>query len=195
MKIPRFTSSKPSKFAFASDEKSIRRPTTSFVRCRLKFPRQASGIQGWQTQGAKSAAQGRQARGNAEPTGARARSRRARGCEADRRAGTRSRRARGREADGRAGAKPTGARGAKPTGARARSRRARGNAEPTGARVRSRPDGSASVSMRLQLQRFDQARKARVGFEEVVAGGSWSGLRRDAGRGGSGLSRGRLRRR
>ncbi|MCI7028476.1 MAG: hypothetical protein MR914_10575, partial [Clostridiales bacterium] len=32
MRIPRFTSSKPSKFAFASDEKSIRRPVTSFVR-------------------------------------------------------------------------------------------------------------------------------------------------------------------
>ena len=32
MQIPRFTSSKPSKFAFASDEKSIRRPTASFVR-------------------------------------------------------------------------------------------------------------------------------------------------------------------
>ncbi len=32
MQTPRFTSSKPSKFAFASDEKSIRRPTTSFVR-------------------------------------------------------------------------------------------------------------------------------------------------------------------
>ena len=35
MQIPRFTSSKPSEFAFASDEKSIRRPTTSFARrCR-----------------------------------------------------------------------------------------------------------------------------------------------------------------
>ena len=33
MQISRFTSSKPSKFAFASDEKSIRQPTTSFVRC------------------------------------------------------------------------------------------------------------------------------------------------------------------
>jgi len=33
MQIPRFTASKPSKFAFASDEKSIRQPTTSFVRC------------------------------------------------------------------------------------------------------------------------------------------------------------------
>ena len=33
MQIPRFTSSKPSKFAFASDEKSIRQSTTSFVRC------------------------------------------------------------------------------------------------------------------------------------------------------------------
>ena len=32
MQIPRFTSSKPSEFAFASDEKSIRRPTASFVR-------------------------------------------------------------------------------------------------------------------------------------------------------------------
>ena len=37
MQIPRFTASKPSNFAFASDEKSIRRPTTSFVRCRLKI--------------------------------------------------------------------------------------------------------------------------------------------------------------
>ena len=37
MQIPRFTSSKPSKFAFASDEKSIRQPTTSFVRCYLKI--------------------------------------------------------------------------------------------------------------------------------------------------------------
>jgi len=36
MQIPRFTSSKPSKFAFASDEKSIRQPTTSFVRCYLQ---------------------------------------------------------------------------------------------------------------------------------------------------------------
>ena len=36
MQIPRFTSSKPSKFAFASDEKSIRQPTTSFVRCYLR---------------------------------------------------------------------------------------------------------------------------------------------------------------
>ena len=35
MQISRFTSSKPSKFAFASDEKSIRQPTTSFVRCYL----------------------------------------------------------------------------------------------------------------------------------------------------------------
>ena len=33
MQIPRFTSSKPSEFAFASDEKSIRQPTASFVRC------------------------------------------------------------------------------------------------------------------------------------------------------------------
>ena len=33
MQISRFTASKPSKFAFASDEKSIRQPTTSFVRC------------------------------------------------------------------------------------------------------------------------------------------------------------------
>ena len=33
MQISRFTSSKPSEFAFASDEKSIRQPTTSFVRC------------------------------------------------------------------------------------------------------------------------------------------------------------------
>ena len=39
MQISRFTSSKPSKFAFASDEKSIRRPTTSFVRlCLRRFP-------------------------------------------------------------------------------------------------------------------------------------------------------------
>ena len=38
MQISRFTASKPSKFAFASDEKSIRQPTTSFVRCYLKFP-------------------------------------------------------------------------------------------------------------------------------------------------------------
>ena len=38
MQISRFTSSKPSKFAFASDEKSIRQPTTLFVRCYLKFP-------------------------------------------------------------------------------------------------------------------------------------------------------------
>ena len=37
MQISRFTSSKPSKFAFASDEKSIRRPTTSFVRYGPKF--------------------------------------------------------------------------------------------------------------------------------------------------------------
>ena len=36
MQISRFTSSKPSKFAFASDEKSIRRPTTSFVQRCLK---------------------------------------------------------------------------------------------------------------------------------------------------------------
>ena len=33
LQIFRFTSSKPSEFAFASDEKSIRQPTTSFVRC------------------------------------------------------------------------------------------------------------------------------------------------------------------
>ena len=33
MQISRFTASKPSEFAFASDEKSIRQPTTSFVRC------------------------------------------------------------------------------------------------------------------------------------------------------------------
>ena len=38
MQISRFTSSKPSKSAFASDEKSIRRPTTSFVRYRLNKP-------------------------------------------------------------------------------------------------------------------------------------------------------------
>ena len=37
MQISRFTASKPSKFAFASDEKSIRQPTTSFVRCYLEF--------------------------------------------------------------------------------------------------------------------------------------------------------------
>ena len=37
MQISRFTSSKPSKFAFASDEKSIRRPTTSFARPCLKI--------------------------------------------------------------------------------------------------------------------------------------------------------------
>ena len=37
MQISRFTASKPSKFAFASDEKSIRQPTTSFVRCCLKI--------------------------------------------------------------------------------------------------------------------------------------------------------------
>ena len=37
MQIPRFTASKPSEFAFASDEKSIRQPTTSFVRCYLNF--------------------------------------------------------------------------------------------------------------------------------------------------------------
>ena len=35
MQISRFIASKPSKFAFASDEKSIRQPTTSFVRCYL----------------------------------------------------------------------------------------------------------------------------------------------------------------
>ncbi|MDR3930913.1 MAG: hypothetical protein Q3Y27_08590 [Clostridia bacterium] len=33
MQISRFTAGKPSKFPFASDEKSIRQPTTSFVRC------------------------------------------------------------------------------------------------------------------------------------------------------------------
>ena len=37
MQISRFTASKPSKFAFASDEKSIRQPTTSFVRCYLNL--------------------------------------------------------------------------------------------------------------------------------------------------------------
>ena len=41
MQISRFTSSKPSESAFASDEKSIRRPTASFVRCtprnRVRF--------------------------------------------------------------------------------------------------------------------------------------------------------------
>ena len=36
MQISRFTASKPSKFAFASDEKSIRQPTTSFVWCYLR---------------------------------------------------------------------------------------------------------------------------------------------------------------
>ena len=36
MQSPRFTASKPLKFAFTSDEKSIRQPTTSFVRCYLK---------------------------------------------------------------------------------------------------------------------------------------------------------------
>ena len=36
MQIPRCTASKPSKFAFASDEKSIRLPTTSFVWCYLR---------------------------------------------------------------------------------------------------------------------------------------------------------------
>ena len=38
MQIPRFISSKPLEFAFASDEKSIRRPTASFVRCYLRVP-------------------------------------------------------------------------------------------------------------------------------------------------------------
>ena len=37
MPIPRFTASKPSEFAFASDEKIIRQPTTSFVRCYLNI--------------------------------------------------------------------------------------------------------------------------------------------------------------
>lgn len=37
MQFPRFASSKPSKFAFTSDEKSIRQLTTSFVRCYLKY--------------------------------------------------------------------------------------------------------------------------------------------------------------
>ena len=37
MQIPRLPSSKPSEFAFASDEKSIRRPTASFVRCYLYY--------------------------------------------------------------------------------------------------------------------------------------------------------------
>ena len=140
----------------------------------------------------------RRARGNAEPTSARARSRRARGREADGRAGTRSRQARGvrsrqargREADGRAGREADRRAGTRSRRARgARSRRARGNAEPTGARARSRPDGSASVSMRLQRQRFDQAGKARVGFEEVVAG-AWAGLRRGTGNGEAASSRG-----
>ena len=45
MQISRFTASKPSKFAFASDEKSIRQPTTSFVRCYLiLFPAFACAI-------------------------------------------------------------------------------------------------------------------------------------------------------
>ena len=35
MQISRFTASKPSKFAFASDEKSIRQPTTSFCGVTL----------------------------------------------------------------------------------------------------------------------------------------------------------------
>ena len=38
MQSPRFTASKPLKFAFTSDEKSIRQPNTSFVRCYLKTP-------------------------------------------------------------------------------------------------------------------------------------------------------------
>ena len=38
MQIPRFTSSKPSEFSFASDEKFIRRPTTSFARRYLSPP-------------------------------------------------------------------------------------------------------------------------------------------------------------
>ena len=46
MQISRFTASKPSKFAFASDEKSIRQPTTSFVRCYLYFRRILHGHQG-----------------------------------------------------------------------------------------------------------------------------------------------------
>ena len=37
MQISRFTASKPSKFAFVSDEKSIRQPTTSFARCYLNL--------------------------------------------------------------------------------------------------------------------------------------------------------------
>jgi hypothetical protein len=36
MQISRFTASKPLKFAFSSDKKSIRQPTTSFVRYYLK---------------------------------------------------------------------------------------------------------------------------------------------------------------
>ncbi len=43
--------------------------------------------------------------------------------------------------------------------------------------------------MRLQFQRFDQAGKARVGFEEVVAG-AWAGLRRGTGNGEAASSRG-----
>ena len=39
MQISRFTASQPSKFAFASDEKSIRQPATSFVRCYLNLRR------------------------------------------------------------------------------------------------------------------------------------------------------------
>ena len=38
MQIPRFTSSKPSKFAFASDEKSIRQPTASLCGVTLNLP-------------------------------------------------------------------------------------------------------------------------------------------------------------
>ena len=37
-----YTSSKPSKFAFASDEKSIRQPTTSFVRCYLRTDQESA---------------------------------------------------------------------------------------------------------------------------------------------------------
>ena len=38
MQIPRFTSSKPSEFAFASDEKSIRQPTASLCGVTLNLP-------------------------------------------------------------------------------------------------------------------------------------------------------------
>ncbi len=44
MQISRFPSSKPSEFAFASDEKSIRRPTASFVRCSPSFNRSSGTV-------------------------------------------------------------------------------------------------------------------------------------------------------